>query len=246
MDTMEKLNRMTDYYKVETIDFEDRIESCYSRDIKRLEIDSFKYAYKLEESNFLSIIDKLTKVIRGENREQFLEEISVIYDSKNKRIKVYSGKWEEYLVNNGVKHLIHTIVDYYLAPYETYLIRKLTKAGVTLYDTSTCMESIKEYYRFIASFEIEPICKGKTDAELLQREDDMSEDDDSIARRFFAIYSHEYNGITNAKRNSVQKEVLDIIKTNSKCNITQLDKDIIALIKIDPEFNRNLINAVAV
>jgi len=270
MDVVEKLNRVTDYCQVEITDFEDRVESCYARDVKRLEADSFKYDYTLGQNNFMTIIDKLTKAIRGEQRDEFLEDISVVYDATNKRIKVYSGKWEDYLVTNGLSHLIHTIVDYYLATYETYLIRKLCKNNITVKETSTFMECIREYYRFIASFEIDPYCKGKLDKDLLQREDvdgaegvdgdaaatsdvnapaadndEEDEDEDFVAQRFTTIYNTEYSRLTNAQRKSVQKDVLDIIKTNSKFNIVQLDKDIIALVNIDPEFNKTLVGSIS-
>ena len=135
------------------------------------------------------------------------------------------------------------------------------------------MECIREYYRFIASFEIDPYCKGKLDKDLLQREDvdgaegadgdaaaaaaadvnaatadneeEEDEDEDFVAQRFTTIYNTEYSRLTNAQRKSVQKDVLDIIKTNSKFNIVQLDKDIIALVNIDPEFNKTLVGSIS-
>ena len=241
MDPLEKIKKITEYCQVEITDFEEKIESFYAKDIKRLENDTFKYGFELEENDFMMIVDKLTKVIRGDQRNEFIEEINVIYDTKSKRIKVYSGQWDVYLVNHGLKHLIHTIIEYYLEKYEIYLIRKLAKP-VSILQNSSFMKCIRDYYRFIGCFEIQPFCNGKTDSQLLYSDDEENQNsEDRVARRFQALYETEYNGLTNAQRKAVHHNVLEIIKSNSKCNIAQLDKDIIGIVNIDPEFNKHLL-----
>jgi len=235
IDPVQKLTQVTDYCKVEIKCLEDRIGNCYAKEIQCLE-DGNRYD-PLHQDDFMGIVNKLTKVIRGEHRNEFFEEMNVIYDSKSKRIKVYSGQWDEYLLNNGLKHLIHTIIEYYLEKYELYLIRKLSQSGIRLFDHNMFIQSIEEYYRFIGAFELKPFCHGKTDDELLEN----GSDDDAVARRFEAIYQTQYNGLTNAQRKTTQNNVLEIIKSNSKCNLTQLDKDIISLVNIDREFHQVLL-----
>jgi len=247
MDPIEKIKHVTDYCRVEITDFEDRIVNDYAREIECLE-SSRPHDGKLD---FMTIVDKLTKAIRGEQRNEFFEEISVVYDTKRKRIKVYSGGWEDYLVTNGLKHLIQTIVEYYLEKYEIYLIRKLSQSGISLYDNTTYMDSIKEYYRFLAAFELHPFCRGKTDDQLLSDSDadendyqEKEEDTDRIVQRFETIYQTEYNNLPNGQRKTMHKNVLDIIKTNSKWNIAQLDKDIISLINMNSEFHQTIIGII--
>jgi hypothetical protein len=71
-------------------------------------------------------------------------------------------------------------------------------------------------------------------------EPDASEDGSIISRRFTKIYNDIYGGITNTERKSKHKELLDIVKSNSKNNIQELDKNIIDLVNLDTEFKEGI------
>jgi len=246
MDVVDKITRLANHKQIEILDFEDKLEAKYEKCVERLENDSFKYDYNLEPSDFMLIVDNLTKAIRGAQRNEFLEELNVVYDAKRKRINVYSGKWEEYLVANGIAYLVNTIIDYYLESYEIYLMRKIAKSD-SISQVSALMKSLRGYYQFIACFEIQPFCKGKCDNQILYNKDtpeyDMDPDIDGgfeVANRFSAMYNEIYGGLTNTLRKSKQAEMLDIIKSNSKNNLAELDKDIIDLVNIDFAFKQGL------
>jgi len=214
---------------------------------------------QLAQSDFMVIVDNLTKAIRGSQRNEFLEELNVIYDSKRKRIKVYSGKWEEYLVVHGITHLLNTIIDYYLEAYEIYLMRKITKSR-NVKEVSSFTQCLHDYYQFIGCFDIDPYCKGKYDNKIMFNKDapeydiapvsgpedtDTEADEDSesgytIATRFTAMYIDIYGSITNTQRKSKQAEMLEVIKSNSKNNIMELDKDILDLVNIDTAFKERI------
>ena len=50
------------------------------------------------------------------------------------------------------------------------------------------------------------------------------------------MYNEIHGGITNTDRKSKQRELLDIVKSNSKNNLEELDKNIIDLVNIDVNF----------
>ena len=61
-----------------------------------------------------------------------------------------------------------------------------------------------------------------------------------IARRFTKMYKDIYDGITNVVRKSKQRELLDIVKSNSKNNLDELDRNIIELVNVDIDFKGGL------
>jgi hypothetical protein len=259
MDAVEKITRLAAHKQIEITGFEEKLEAKYDKCVRRLENDTFKYDHKLGQSDFMVIVDNLTKAIRGSQRNEFLEELNVIYDSKRKRIKVYSGKWEEYLVVHGITHLLNTIIDYYLEAYEIYLMRKITKSR-NVKEVSSFTQCLHDYYQFIGCFDIDPYCKGKYDNKIMFNKDEpeydipppagpedtdteADEDRDSgytIATRFTAMYIDIYGSITNTQRKSKQAEMLEVIKSNSKNNIMELDKDILDLVNIDTAFKERI------
>ena len=250
LDAIEKINHIT-AHKIEICAFEDKVQSEFEGCVSRMENDGVRsYDHKLEHTDFMSIVNNLTKVIRGSQRTEFLEELNIIYDAKRKRIKVFSGRWEEYLIAHGITHLVRTIVDYYLETYEIYLMRKLTRGGSSIGDINVYTKCLEEYYHFIGCFDIDPYCKGKYDNQIIFNsedalfeigpEDSGEEDGYLIATRFTKMYNDIHGNITNTQRKSKQNEIQDILKSNSKSNLDELDKDIIDLVNIDAGFKENL------
>jgi len=249
MDVFEKWKQLTTYKQINVLDFESKVEDTYMRNVKRLENDKFKHGFKLKDNDFLDIINTLTRVIQGENKDSFLEFLNFMYDNKKKRIKVYSSeKWEEYLVDKGLAYLIDTIAGNYLETYECYLIRKIIGLeGVCPQDSCGYLACLEEYYKFIASFDVEPFVKGKYDNQVMfNREDDEYDeaprrgdiDGFVIVERFMKVFKRMDDGLTNAEKRSMHKKVLDVIKTNAQENVCELDKSVIGLIKMDSEFKQ--------
>jgi len=253
MDAVEKIMHLASYKQLELVDFETKVEEEYQRNVKRLEKDSFKYGFTLKHQDFMQIIDTLTKVIRGNQRDEFIEQLSFIYDSKRKRIRVYnsSDKWEEVLVTTGLAYLVNTISGYYLEAYEIYLIRKICSNKSSITEVTFLQKCIEDYYRFISCFDVDPYVKGKHDAQVLYNKDDPQYDEEpadgdvsahQIVDRFNKLYYTIYDDLTNAQKKTVHKEVLDIIKSNSENSVAEIDKDIIGLINIDEDFKKELMD----
>ena len=244
MDTVDKITQLMAHRHLELTHFEETVEEHYGSVVELLE--DCKVDHKLNKPDLMLIVDNLTRAIRGNQHSEFIKALNVIYDNKRKRIKIYSGQWEEHLVTNGLIYLVQCIVDYYLGAYEVYLIRKLNHPGITVQENSALLRCIEDYYQFIACFEIEPICKGKSDNQILMNisDDDMGEENEedaySISIRFTKIYERIDGSLTKAHQKAVRADMLDIIKANSQMNVIELDKNIIGLVNIDPDFKERL------
>jgi hypothetical protein len=247
MDTFEKLRQLTTYKQIDVIDFESKVEDTYLHTVKRLENDKFKQGFKLSDNDFLEIINTITKAIKGPQKDQYLEFLNFMYDHKKKRIKVYSNeKWEEYLVEKGLQYVVTTIAEYYLETYECYQIRHIcAQETVSPQESHSFYLCLEEYYKFIAAFDVEPFVKGKNDNQVMYNKDDArhhnvpSGDDfdaHDIVDRFNLFFGRIDDALTKAERRAIHKTVLDIIKTNAKDNVDELDKEVMNLLRIDDTF----------
>jgi len=255
MNTIDKITRFAEYKQIELTSFEEKVEAKYEQHFEELTHDTFREPLELSQSQLMEIVDNLTKAIRGSQRTCFLEDFNFIYDSKRKRINIYSGRWEEYLVVNGIEYLILNIKDYYLEAYEIYLMRNLCKSGIDISKVNRFTKCLEDYYHFLSCFEIKPYCKGKYDNQILynkederfdQEPDELDRDGYIISERFSKMYNDIYGAITNTERKSKQKELLDIIKSNSKNNLEELDKNIIDLVKVDADFKEGIFERRAI
>jgi hypothetical protein len=247
MDMVDKHERITRHKQVEVIDFESKVEDAFIHNVKRLENDKFKHGFQLKDNDFYDMINTLTKAIRGPQKEQFLELLNFVYDGKKKRIKVYtSEQWEEHLVDKGLTYLVDTIASFYLETYECYLIRKIvTLESRSPQESGQFLQCLEDYYKFIAAFEVHPFVQDKNDNQVLYNKNDsryhITPNDDSlegfsIVDRFSRVFQRVDDALTNAERRATHRKVLDILKTNGKENIEELDKEVIGLIRLDIEF----------
>lgn len=63
-----------------------------------------------------------------------------------------------------------------------------------------------------------------------------------IVDKYNAIYVRIRNSITDANRRSASKEVIDIVKSNHKLNMTELNKHILEILRDDEAFKARLMN----
>jgi hypothetical protein len=247
LEPLYKLQHLLDYKKIESVDFESRVEATYSKNVKRLENDSFKHGvFMLKPDDFLQIINTLTECIRGSKKELFLEDLNVIYNPKTKRVKVLTNdRWNDMLLETGIKYLIETIASYYLEAYECYLIKKIAQGEAR--QQMECRRSLEDYYKFIACFDVDPWIRDKTDNEVLGRDDDSEPEDHdvdaySIVDAHCALYERIKNEITCAYKKEVMRRVVDIVKSNSTTSTQEVDREVMGLIEMDEGFKIRMLN----
>jgi hypothetical protein len=244
LDAIEKMQRYLDYNKIELNSLEQTIEDKYSTKARRLENDGYKYGFELKTENLFEVIDEVSNASKCKT----LEDLNIYYDSSVDKMHVYDGEWDEMLLSSGAKRLIETIQTYYWDAYECFLIRKASKGPPGL-SAQHCRELLDEYFKFIGCFDVNPFCKDKSDDAILARCDSQSETEVAPSPNSFSL-SDEYgaryvrirDNTTKSDINFVKKRVMDIIKKNSQRNITELNKRIFGLFKMDEGFKQNILN----
>ncbi len=227
MDTMNKLNKIIEYKKIDLVGLEFSIENQYLREIQRLETDKYKYGFNLKKDDFLNIVDTITKV--SEN----FENLNVLYDTNLNKLKLYKGNWETIILDIGVKELIQLIQDSYLYQYEVYLLKKIYGGKEVNYrEIAKYKESLEDYFKFISIFDVKPYCFEKMNCDILDNDDEEY----TIEEKCRILY--DKIAIVKSEVNKTKKVVTDLIKNNGKNNIKELNKLVIDSINIDEEFKK--------
>lgn len=227
MDTMNKLNKIIEYKKIDLVGLEFSIENQYMREIKRLETDKYKYGFNLKKDDFLNIIDTITKV--SEN----FKNLNVLYDTSMNKLKLYKGNWETVILDIGVKDLIQLIQDSYLYQYEIYLLKKIYGGIETNYrEIAKYKESLEDYFKFISIFDVKPYCFEKMNCDILDNDDEEYSIEEKCRVEYDRI------AIVKSEVNKTKKVVTDLIKNNGKNNIKELNKLVVDTINIDEYFKK--------
>ena len=239
IDIMDKLNKYTEHTKVELIDFQEKVEDKYKSKVKKLNTNCFKYGFKLDSGNLLEIVDEVSKIC-----EHNFEDFNILYDEKLNKLKLYeAGSWESTLIDNGIRNMIAIIQDGYLDAYECYLIRKIKTNNTSMIERNEIRILLMKYYKFIGCFNRNPYVLSRCDAEVIKYgEDDFELNDDySIEDEFMPKYKNICDQTTKSELNKTKKDVLDIIKRNSKHNISEFNKKVCSLLQMDSEFKKHIV-----
>lgn len=243
MDNIQKLSDYLNYKKLDLIPFDRSVELAYEKTRQKLERGQGHHV--INQDDILEIIDRVTK-IKNDN----LEEFNVLYDSEMNKLMLYdSGDWKEMFLTSGMKNVVRTIQDYLWNAYECYLIRKIRRPDIHFDVRKDLREHIKEYYNFLACLDVDPYVKDHNDNQILYNpEDDQyyeeveygDEEHHSIADDYLALYKKTKDNLLVKQREKTRNELLDLIKRNSKKNVSELNKIIVSLINVDTEFKETL------
>ena len=236
MDVIDKLSKLVTHTKQLHIGYQDNIrikyedDAMYLRNPKNLRVESVA----MKPDDLMVIIDSVTKVSQGLSDSV---EINVLYDNKSKKIRLYQdGVWDDTIVSIGLKKLVQSIQETYLDEYEQYLIIKSRSDKTHFTTKSLIKELIADYYKFISAFELHPFVKDKSNNHF--RFGSSTEYD--IEEEFMAIYTKGIDSMSVSEFRKIQKDVLDIIKGNTRRNIEELNKKVINLIQIDDAFKESM------
>lgn len=236
MDVVDKINKYIEYKNIDLVDFEDKIEDKYAVSIAKL--DNHKYNnFSLEKDDFLNIVDTLTTIVD-------VGDCNIIYHDILKKILVREdGKWVDMLLDRGEDYIVNKIQLSYLDSYEAYLIRKMFSN-----DQNSCFirqqtkEHIQNYYKFISCFNCEPYVKNKSDNVLLG-EEFYSETYD-IEEELLHIYNNVQKHLRLYESNKIRREVIDIIKRNTKKSIVELNRKMMELFNMDEDFKTKVLQEI--
>jgi hypothetical protein len=244
LDVVEKITKYTTHKQTDTIPFSQSIEDKYSSKAKRLENNTRNIQLKYQD-----ILDIVDDACNGECK--IIEEMNFLYDSKLNVIRMFEdGEWQEMIITKGVLCIMKSIKCHYLDSYELYLIRKIKSQSESARMKATYTELIRDYFRIVVCFDLDPFFKNKTNCELLYNEDDprfFDDDEDSvdahtIADELWTVFVGIKDKISKTEENSIKKDVTDIIKNNTKRGIEELNKKVLNLFNIDETFKHTLLS----
>jgi hypothetical protein len=228
MDLVEKLNKVLNYSNSRTLDFDDKVENRFLKQVDRLEKDHYKYGYEINQEDIMEHIYDLTR-INGND----LEQLNVLMDLDNNRLNIFRNpKWESYFLDQGIANVVRTLKSNYLDIYEKYLIKKI----YTTHDANIAVryqQQIEAYYTFLAHFDLEPSCKFASDAEIL---DNSSADSYSVSDKYTKLYGEIKGRLNRTDSNQIKRQIKDIIKRTTLQNKRELDRKILDLINLDEAF----------
>lgn len=236
MDTIDKITRLVKYKQVEMNTFDDTCEQTYERIVDKMEKGTFDI--RTCKPDFMDIINRLTSARDNtRDRKLHLQNLNYIYDAKKKRLRVYDGTWDDHLDNNGLEFIVNTIVDRYLEAYEIYIIRKLygstVLSGAEANEFRSCL---KDYYQFIACFDIKPYAVEKIMQDS-EHEENMRRE---ICENLTDLYEKTDGSLTKTYLKDVRKQMLDIMKSNTSSNVSDLDRAIISIVNVQEDFKQIL------
>jgi hypothetical protein len=248
MDTLGKLTKYMNYCDMKIRGFEETIEDKFSKKAQYLESNKYKGTFALDQSNFLEIIDEISKL--GNNT---LENFNVYYDQKLKKLHIHdNGEWTETFIEIGIQKIILTVLkDYYLDAYECYLHRLLHGTCESKIPPQDIEKYLIEYYKFIGSMDLDPYIKGMSNNKILYNRDDERFDEDhesheydafSICDRYYKIFVSTRDNTTRSEINKIKRQVVDVIKGNSTNNMKELNKKITELFVVDEAFKTIVAN----
>lgn len=246
LDTKTKLTNYMAYNNTELTDFEQKVEDVTSKyatafqDRRLLD----KEPRRLEQSKLLDTVHLITKSSMPDKSDMV-----IFFDFDLDRVYYYvCNKWEEHNINEGLEYLIDCMVSNCFDYYELYLIRKLQNCRAA--NQAELEDSLEEYYKFTATFNIKPAVRGKCDAAVLHNPDESDYEDDPfgdpvethrIADKYNDMYERVKLALTSAQKRELVKSVVDIIKKSSKTNAKELNKSIANLIVRDENFKTLMI-----
>lgn len=234
LDMVDKLSKYMKHKNIDLICFEQSIEDKYSKTVKRLESDSWKYGFELKRDDLLDIIDQISKVELTVDSVKTFEDLNIYYDKNADKLNIYDGEWEEMLTNKGVKKILEIIQSCYWDTYECYLLKKWFLES-NAFNKQKNKELLLEYYKFIGCFDVEPFIKHKDNEDIIG----SGENDFSICDYMYPLYLKTRDNVRKSEINEVKKSVLDIIRKNSDRNTNELNKRIFELFNMDKEFKEH-------
>jgi hypothetical protein len=108
-------------------------------------------------------------------------------------------------------------------------------------------EALKEYYKFLAWFNIFPYIYERNNNKILYNNDDNKFieicDDFSISDEYYDIYLIIASKINKSEQNKIKKGLETIIKNNTKAFFIDLNKKFNEIVNNDEQFKKCLTNS---
>lgn len=225
MDPMDKITKYVRYNNIELLSIDDMIEQTFEDKVLRLENKSFR-DFCLDQHNLLEVVDIITSC-------GSINKLNILHDNMSNRLKIYNnGKWDSRVFEHGVMELMQKVQSFYLDYYELYLLKKAYHGCV--FDRQCVKERLLNYYKFLVCFELMPCIKDQSDGDVLGS-DDVSH---TLQDTYYPIFCELQERLPLGEANRLRKRIYEVIKTNNKSNMLELNKNMMDLMTVDECFQQ--------
>jgi hypothetical protein len=133
---------------------------------------------------------------------------------------------------------VYRIQEYYWDSYEEYLIHNMFRRPGGLGEAQRCRELLKEYYQFLACFDVIPFAQEKSDGHLgLGNNYECYDTSDGLMEMYRKIRDETKAGESKARK----KQVVDILKRGTASNIDSLNSKVLELFNMDSAFKERIL-----
>jgi hypothetical protein len=242
LDTFCKLDMVLEQNNMQLKSLDRQLRDQFEEKREQLESEPRPLLRKVTHLDLNELLKTIDVVSRLSN---CVSEFNLMLDSKNNKLRMYDGEWDDHLLEKGLGHLIDRIQEYYWDSYEEYLIHQIYVAPEGLWEAQRSMELLEEYYKFLACFKVEPYAKNKSDALLGVTAMDSDEPDvfdtsETLMKQYRKLRDELRTGEVRDCRN----KVLDILKRSTASNMETLNCKVLELFHMDPAFKQSVLNSV--
>lgn len=200
-------------------------------------------------NNFVSKMDPIQEIQLLENNlfedfsldhQKLLDVVDAITSCNSMdRLKIYSnGKWNSLIYEHGVMELMQKIQSFYLDYYELYLLKRAYTGGA--YDRQCVRERLQDYYKFLVCFELRPAIKDQDDGDIMETDEDTT----SLQDIYYPIFCELQEKMPLGEANRLRKKIHEVIKTNNKSSMLDLNKNVMEQMKIDEGFQQIVLEQI--
>lgn len=228
---IELITKYAEYNRLTMIPLEDKIEERYEEEVCKMHNDTMQthdHFRKIED--FHNVIDEITTTKTMNHTD-----IGIIYDTEMNKINILEcdGTWKQSLETQGLEDLLWMVQDKYFDEYECYLIQKIRSLDNPR-ESQKFREFLREYYRFISAFDLQPFCKDHNDTYFLAECEDANAH--SCEEEFYELFQDVRTNIKTIEQNKIKRKVADIVKRNSTKNMKVLNNHIAMMFSTDAVF----------
>ena len=241
LDNMDKINKFIKIKNIELMDIEDTLNDSFHTKVFNLKNNKYK-DYQLKFQNIMETIDDITTI-------NDISELNILYDDILNKIKIFcEGEWKSLLLEIGINDIIQKIQSYYLDAYECYLIRKIKNETSNSRYYNELEESLFEYFKFLAWFDILPYIYEKNNNKILFNNDNDQyheyTNNYDISDNYFNKYQIILGKINKTEQKKVKKGIESIIRKNTKSFFLDLNKKLLESFNNDSEFKNEFIHDI--
>lgn len=203
----ERVIKFVEYKQKEMISLCDDVENMFQSQIRKFRNDEYFFGYHLTINEILELFDKILKL-----KYDDFTDMNIIYNKENNKINILDDtlEWEDHLLDRGIQYIIECVQDCFLHEYERYLASKIR--SLTGQTKQSYKERLEEYYRFIAVFDMPPLCSDKNKHCQI---DFITND---VIDEFYPLFVKVKKSIKVSEKNELKRKFVDIVKHGSEKN----------------------------